>query len=165
MSSRIVLPSIKSVKKETKVYPTTDFTLYFDGCSKGNPGHSGIGAVIYKHGVECWFSCKYVGNHVTNNEAEYLALILGLENALKKNITSLSVCGDSMLIINQVNGIYQVKHPKLIALHDRATALAQQFDYVEFNHVYRADNKRADQLCNIALTAGANDADGCGGIF
>ena len=148
----VSLPSIKTnTKQETKIYPVTEFVLYFDGCSKGNPGHSGIGAVIYKKGVEHWASCKYIGNKKTNNEAEYSALILGLEEAIKQNISHLSVCGDSLLVINQVNKIYKVKHPNLYELYEKVVALKKQFIYIDFNHVYRKDNKRADQLSNIAL--------------
>ena len=64
------LPSIKktTVSLEAKIYPSTEFVLYFDGCSKGNPGPAGIGAVIYKNGIEYWSACKYIGNKRTNNE-------------------------------------------------------------------------------------------------
>jgi ribonuclease HI len=71
-----------SLKHESKIYPSTEYALYFDGCSKGNPGPSGIGAVIYKNNVEYWASCRYIGDNRTNNEAEYSALILGLEEAI-----------------------------------------------------------------------------------
>ena len=148
----IKLPKIKSsCNQYTKVYPITEFVLYFDGCSKGNPGHSGIGAVIYKNGFEHWSSYKYIGNNITNNECEYSALILGLEAAISLNIINLSVCGDSLLVINQVNNIYKVKHPNLFNLYENVNKLKKNFTYINFNHVYRKDNKRADQLCNIAL--------------
>lgn len=147
----ISLPKIKTSAKEAKVYPITNFVLYFDGCSKGNPGPAGIGAVIYEEGTEIWFSCKYIGDKKTNNESEYSALILGLEAAIERNIKCLSVCGDSLLVINQVNNVYKVKHPNLFDLHEKVAYLKKQFDYIDFNHVYRTDNKRADQLSNLAL--------------
>ncbi len=128
-----------------------NYVLYFDGCSKGNPGHSGIGAVIYKNGVECWASCKYIGNNKTNNEAEYSALIFGLEEAINQKITHLSVCGDSLLVINQVNKIYKVKHPNLSNLYEKTLKLTTQFKCINFKHVYRGENVRADQLSNQAL--------------
>lgn len=145
------LPSIKNTNSKPKIYPSTEYVLYFDGCSKGNPGPSGIGAVIYRKGVEHWAACKYIGNNKTNNEAEYSALILGLKFALEQDITTLSVCGDSLLVINQVNKIYKVKHPILAYLYDEVVKLMKQFTYIDFSHVYRNQNKRADQLSNIAL--------------
>jgi ribonuclease HI len=148
----IILPKIKTNKnKVSKVFPMTEFTLKFDGCSKGNPGRAGIGAVIYKNGLEYWASCKYIGDKKTNNESEYSALIFGLEAAIEKNIHKLSVYGDSLLVINQVNGIYKVKNENLFELYEKAIKLKNQFSYIDFNHIYRKDNKRADELSNIAL--------------
>ena len=148
----IILPKIKTNKnKVSKVFPMTEFTLKFDGCSKGNPGRAGIGAVIYKNGLEYWASCKYIGDKKTNNESEYSALIFGLEAAIEKNIHKLSVYGDSLLVINQVNGIYKVKNENLFELYEKAIKLKNQFLYIDFNHIYRKDNKRADELSNIAL--------------
>ena len=147
----ITLPIIKPVKLVAKVYPTTEFVLYFDGCSKGNPGPAGIGAVIYKKDIEFWYACRFIGDKKTNNEAEYRALILGLESAIDQKIRSLSVCGDSLLVINQVNKIYKVKNPNLYELYEKVLTLKKEFDYIDFSHVYRRENKRADQLSNLAL--------------
>jgi ribonuclease HI len=153
----IRLPSIKTTTNpEPKIYPSTEFVLYFDGCSKGNPGKAGIGAVIYKNGVEYWAACKYIGNKRTNNEAEYCALILGLKSAIDHGIKRLSVCGDSLLVINQINKIYKVKHPNLSDLYDEVVKLKPNFDYLDFNHVYRKDNKRADELSNLGLECSDN---------
>ena len=127
------------------------FVLYFDGCSKGNPGPSGIGAVIYKNGIEHWASYKYIGDKQTNNESEYSALIFGLKEAISQNITHLSVYGDSLLVINQVNKIYKVKHPELCKLYNIVVELNQSFSHIDFTHIYRKNNKRADQLSNMAL--------------
>jgi ribonuclease HI len=63
----------------------------------------------------------------------------------------LSVCGDSLLVINQVNGVYKVKHVNLIPLYEKVMELIKQFNCINFSHVYRNENKRADQLSNIAL--------------
>lgn len=148
----IRLPSIKTTNNiQPKVYPSTEYTLYFDGCSKGNPGPAGIGAVIYKNGEEYWYDCKYIGAKKTNNEAEYSALILGLEAAIELGIKNISVCGDSLLVINQVNKLYKVKNPNLSEFYDEVIKLTKQFTYIDFNHVYRKNNKRADQLSNQAL--------------
>lgn len=149
---QVILPSITQHKtQDTKIYPSTDYVLYFDGCSKGNPGPAGIGAVIYNKGKEYWSSFKYIGNNKTNNQAEYCALIFGLEKAITLNVKQLTVCGDSLLVINQVNKIYKVTHPNLFELYEQVKFLKTKFTYIDFNHVYRKDNKRADELSNIAL--------------
>ena len=137
-------------KKEAKIHPYNEYTMNFDGASKGNPGLSGAGAVIYKNGVEVWSSCKFVG-YKTNNQAEYSALILGLKGALDLGISNLSVLGDSLLVINQVNNIYKVKSVCLHELYKEAQNLKTEFNYIDFSHVYREFNKRADELSNLAL--------------
>jgi ribonuclease HI len=137
--------------KDAKVFPISEYTMNFDGASKGNPGLSGAGAVIYNNNQEeIWCAAKFIG-YKTNNQAEYSALILGLQGALKLNIRHLSVLGDSMLVINQVNNIYKVKSDAILELYKEVLHLKAQFDFIEFNHVYREYNKRADELSNIAL--------------
>ena len=133
-------------------YPSCEYVLHFDGCSKGNPGPSGIGAVISKSGSEEWCGCQFIGNK-TNNQSEYSALILGLKEALSRNIKQLQVYGDSLLVINQVTGKFNVKNVLLQELNKEAMTLIGKFDYIAFNHVYRQFNKRADQLSNLALEA------------
>jgi ribonuclease HI len=140
----------RNSKAGAKIFPTPDFTLNFDGASKGNPGLSGAGMVIYENGKEIWSSCKFVG-YKTNNQAEYSALIFGLKGALSLGIKTLTVLGDSLLVINQVNNVYKVKSPILHELYKEAQSLKTEFDYIEFNHVYRDYNKRADELSNLAL--------------
>jgi len=134
----------------SQVHPICEYSLYFDGCSKGNPGPSGIGAVIYKNGDEISASCENIGNR-TNNESEYCALIIGLEEAIKLDITSLCVYGDSLLVINQANKIYKVKNETLLVLYEKFRALKCKFKYITFTHIYRTHNKRADQLANMGL--------------
>lgn len=139
-----------SIDSPTKVFPRCEYTLNFDGCSKGNPGPSGIGAVIYRITNEEWSGCQYIGIK-TNNQSEYSALILGLKESISRNIKQLYVNGDSLLVINQVNGVFKVKNSKLFELYQEVIELIKQFEYIEFNHVYREHNKRADQLSNLAL--------------
>jgi len=128
--------------------------LFFDGCSKGNPGRAGAGAVLYNEdGAEVFAESAFVGHTATNNEAEYTGLILGLNEAIKRGITELCVCGDSQLVIRQMQGKYKVNSPKLIPLHGRAKNLASTFTKIEFKHVYRDSNKRADALSNDGAAA------------
>lgn len=142
--------TITKPTKDAKIFPISENIMNFDGASKGNPGLSGAGAVIYKNGKEIWSAAEFLG-YKTNNQAEYQALVLGLKGALVLGITILSVFGDSLLVINQVNGIYKVKSESIFNLYEEVQSLKLQFEYIEFNHVYRDKNKRADELSNIAL--------------
>ncbi len=86
-----------------------EYVLYFDGCSKGNPGIAGAGTVIYKNEEEIYTETTFVGDYETNNVAEYTGLIIGLGYAVNNKIQKLLVRGDSNLVIKQMNGEYQVK--------------------------------------------------------
>lgn len=138
------------VIKDAKIFPIVPHIMNFDGCSKGNPGLAGIGAVIYNEGQEIWGSCKFIGTK-TNNYSEYSALIFGLQEALRLGIECLCVLGDSLLVINQLNGIFRVKSEDLLELYEEAMRLKKLFKFIEFNHVYREKNKRADELSNLGL--------------
>ena len=133
------------------------YILFFDGCSKGNPGKAGAGAVLYRTDpdqtdlLEIWASAEFVGLKQTNNYAEYMGLILGLAEAVRKGLPNLLVKGDSLLIIKQMQGVYQVNAPHLLPLYQRACILVKRIGRVEFEHVYRTANKRADALANEAL--------------
>lgn len=129
-------------------------TLFFDGCSKGNPGRAGAGAVIYDaSGNEVFAESVFAGYSTTNNEAEYTGLILGLNAALKCGIAELQVRGDSQLVIRQMQGKYRVNSPKLAPLHQCAITLASKFVKIEYEHVYRDKNQRADALSNTGETS------------
>ena len=128
-----------------------EYLLQFDGCSKGNPGKAGSGAVIYKNKNEIWSKSLYIGDKNTNNEAEYIGLIIGLEEAINIGIQHLYVEGDSLLVIKQMKGEYKVKAENLYKLYENAKKVEKQFTSVSYNHVYRDKNKRADLLSNLAL--------------
>ena len=125
--------------------------MNFDGCSKGNPGLAGAGAVIYINNEEVWTGSSFVGKNSTNNEAEYAGLILGLEKALEMNIKNLLVNGDSQLVIHQMTGKYRCNSPNLIPLFQTAKKLEQKFENIKFEHLLRNLNHRADELANIAI--------------
>jgi ribonuclease HI len=127
------------------------YVLFFDGCSKGNPGRAGAGAVIYKDQVEISSEALFVGEKETNNVAEYTGLIIGLKAALRLKITDLNVKGDSELVIKHMKGIYQVKSANLLPLFQLAQTLSKMFATITFQHVFRTANKRADALSNEGL--------------
>jgi ribonuclease HI len=142
----------KSDNTTDKVYPEFDYKLNFDGCSKGNPGIAGAGAVIYHFNKEVWSLDFFVGEMFTNNHAEYAGLILGLQQAKLMDINNLRVEGDSLLVINQMKGLYKCKSSNLLELYEKAKELESSFEKIEYFHVFRNANKRADELCNIAIT-------------
>ena len=127
------------------------YELYFDGGANPNPGHGGCGAVIIENGIEIDASSCYLNNNTTNNVAEYNGLIIGLELALKHNIKNLIVKGDSQLVIKQMQKLYKVKAAHLIEYYDKANKLLMEFDTIEFIHVKRHLNARADELASLAI--------------
>lgn len=127
------------------------FVGYFDGCSKNNPGEAGAGAYIvdYTENKVIWKGYKYLGI-MTNNEAEYQSVILLLTMAKQFNISSIEVRGDSSLVVNQMNGIWKVKEPRMKALKAEAQSLMTDMK-VTFKWVPREENSNADKLSNYAV--------------
>jgi ribonuclease HI len=148
-----MLPKLRITASQTiaKVYPANLYIMRFDGCSKGNPGIAGAGAVIYYDNQELWGDHFFVGEKYTNNHAEYAGLILGLQQAFEMNIQNLHVEGDSLLVINQMKGIYKCKSPNLMDLYDKAKVLEKNFESITFTHILRNLNTRADELSNLAI--------------
>ena len=154
-----MLPKIKTPFKEIntpKIYPEFEFVMNFDGCSKGNPGIAGAGAVIYNNEIEILSNTFFVGEKATNNHAEYAGLILGLQMAYELNIKSLLVKGDSLLVINHMNGTYKCSSANLIDLYSRAKELESKFDNIYYQHILRNFNKRADALSNEGILKSNN---------
>jgi len=145
--------SRKESYKHEEEYSESEFEykMNFDGCSKNNPGLAGAGAVIYHFDKEIYAEDFFVGEMFTNNHAEYAGLILGLQHAKLLGIKNLKVEGDSLLVINQMKGTYKCKSINLIELYDKAKELEKHFDCIEYKHVLRNKNKRADELSNIAV--------------
>jgi ribonuclease HI len=126
-------------------------TLNFDGGSRGNPGPAGIGVVLSAaDGTPLVTLGKYIG-HATNNAAEYTALIIGMEEALKLGATKILIRGDSQLVIKQMRGEYRVKNPDMKKFYDRAQVLMTKFDKATLEHNLRHDNELADKLYNLAM--------------
>lgn len=131
----------------------SSYKIFADGASKGNPGPSGIGVVI-KNGkdVKVKEISYYIGQ-VTNNVAEYLALIVALIEAENIGLRQLNIFLDSELLTKQVNGDYMVKSAHLKPLLALVKYLSTKFDKVSCNHITRDKNKEADKLANKAIKA------------
>ena len=128
-----------------------NYTLMFDGGSRGNPGICGCGFVIYMNDELISQDSCVISENNTNNYAEYMALILGLTKAKELNIKKLFVKGDSKLVINQVTNKFNVKSENLKDLYAEAKMLILYFDSITFEHVKRNLNKVADKLANHAM--------------
>lgn len=127
--------------------------LYADGGSRGNPGPSAGGFVILDMNDQVLYeSGKYLGI-TTNNQAEYHSLKGGLEAVIKMNVKQVHVFMDSMLVINQMKGIYKVKNRDLWPIHESIKVLLPNFKTISFTHVPRELNKLADSMVNQTLDA------------
>jgi len=125
--------------------------VYSDGAARGNPGPAGAGAVIVAPDGEVIERLgRYLGTN-TNNYAEYMGLILGLERARELGAREVEVLADSELMIRQLSGAYKVKAENLKPLHGEALALLRSFDRVKLVHVPREQNREADEMSNRAI--------------
>ncbi len=135
-----------AMKKEPHIWK-----LYIDGASRNNPGPSGAGVYLLKNSLTIAAESFFLGSR-TNNQAEYLALLLGLylfkEHAQKGD--SIQVISDSQLLVRQMTAEYKVRDAMLIKLQKIAFDLLKNFSYC-FCHVLRADNKEADKLANEGI--------------
>ena len=130
-----------------------DLKLYTDGGSRGNPGPSASGFVLLdEDGAIVEKGGEYLGI-TTNNQAEYQAVKLGLEMAKKLGARKVHGHMDSLLVVNQMNGIFKIKNRELWPIHQAIKDLKDSFDSVTFTHVPREMNKLADEQVNIILDA------------
>lgn len=124
-----------------------------DGASRGNPGHAGIGVVIERvaDGTVVEEIAQYLGE-ATNNIAEYRALLAALGRALQLGATAVEVVSDSELLVRQMEGRYQVRHPGILPLYQEAVRLRRRFPGgFRIQHTLRGGNRRADELANEAI--------------
>ncbi|HDJ28369.1 MAG TPA: ribonuclease HI family protein [Proteobacteria bacterium] len=125
--------------------------LYTDGASRGNPGLAGAGFLVLDEKETLLDEGKTFLGERTNNEAEYDALIAGLKLARRLGCMEVEVRADSQLMIRQLTGQYRVKNKRLIPLVLEVKKLASAFARVDYHHIPRAENSRADELANQAI--------------
>ena len=127
-----------------------DYTIVFDGGSKGNPGRGyGSYEIRCRTGASKQKRLEF-GDRVTNNEAEYLTLIAALEELVamiarhgrEPAAFTVRVRGDSQLVIQQVLGRWKVTHPNMRPLHERARALLARFGASDLAWHARANSVR-----------------------
>ena len=130
--------------------------IFCDGGARGNPGPAAIGAVVLDGATDPPRRLATVSErigHTTNNVAEYRALIAGLEAAAPFGARRVRVRADSLLVVQQLKGLWKVKQPHLRPLHEQARRLLARYADVDLRHVPREQNVDADALVNAALDA------------
>ncbi|OGZ62846.1 MAG: hypothetical protein A2812_00115 [Candidatus Staskawiczbacteria bacterium RIFCSPHIGHO2_01_FULL_36_16] len=138
------------------------FIIYTDGGSRGNPGKAGIGVVICNEkDQEVKKYGEYIGDNLTNNDAEYSAVIFALKKfkalfgkKLAEN-TDIEIRVDSELVVKQLNGQYRLENPKIQQFFIEIWNLKFDFKSIKFKHIPRERNREADRLVNKALDAEA----------
>ena len=127
--------------------------IFVDGCSRGNPGPAGIGYLIFDEGGRLlskkW---KHVGLR-TNNEAEYLAAIEALKEALSLGASEIELLSDSELLVKQIRGEYAVRSDRLAPLHEELIRLVRSFEKFIVKHIERDGNREADRLAKLAASS------------
>lgn len=125
--------------------------VHVDGGARGNPGPAAAACVITSPDGELVDERAQLLGTVTNNVAEYRALLLGLARARELGADEVEVVGDSELIAKQVQGLYKVKHPSMRPLYLEAMQALRSFQRWSIRTVPRAQNADADALVNQAL--------------
>jgi ribonuclease HI len=128
-----------------------EIVLFTDGASRGNPGLAGAGILITDPEGNTLVERSVFLGETTNNVAEYQALVIGLEEALKLSPKRIIVRMDSELIVKQINGEYRVRNPGLLPHYRRASEILSKLEEVQVCHVRRECNRQADRLANLAI--------------
>lgn len=132
--------------------------VHVDGGSRGNPGPAAAASVVSTLEGEVLDEASELLGVVSNNVAEYRALLLGLARARALGADEVEVVNDSELIAKQVQGLYKVKHAAMRPLHGEATSALRGFRAWRIRTVPRALNAHADALVNAALDASPTSA-------
>jgi ribonuclease HI len=138
-------------ESEPERKPVAAFQANVDGGSRGNPGPAAYGVVVRDAKGEIVARLKkYIGQS-TNNVAEYFGLIAALDYADTHGIRAMRVLSDSELMVKQMRGQYKVKSEDLKPLFERARKMSQSLESFRIEHVYREQNREADELVNQAM--------------
>jgi probable phosphoglycerate mutase len=126
-------------------------TAYIDGGARGNPGPAGYGVhVVDDHGNTVAEIYEGIG-YATNNVAEYRGLLAALEWSIAHGHTRVHIKSDSLLLVQQINGVYRIKNEGLLPLYRQARHLMARVGTVTLEHVRREQNKDADRLSNLGM--------------
>ena len=141
----------KSININDNITSKDQIIIYSDGGSRGNPGSSAAAYVIETQGGEVVEKGGQFLGITTSYQAEYHGLLLGLERALELGYLRLEYRLDSLMVVNQMKGIYVVKNRELWPINERIIDLLTQFEEVKFVHIRREFNTLADAEVNRIL--------------
>jgi len=133
------------------VMSTKRLIIYTDGGSRGNPGPGALGVVIEDESGHSITQISRRIGETTNNRAEYLAIIAGLDEAARLGAVDVEVRSDSELLVKQISGQYRVRHPELKPLFEQVHYLIGRFQSFRIVHIPRGRNKAAHALSHSAL--------------
>lgn len=136
----------------------SEIIIYSDGGSRGNPGLSAAAYVIEDSDSNIIEKAGQFLGVTTSYQAEYKGLLLGLERALELGYRNIEYRLDSLMVVNQMKGIYTVKNRELWPINERIIDLLSQFEGVKFVHVRREFNTVADGEVNRILDMHAEHA-------
>lgn len=141
----------KLTKKAKSAAKGQALEVFSDGASRGNPGEAGLGvAIVLKGGDTLGEFSQYIGE-ATNNEAEYLAFIMGAKKVAELAPSEVTFKLDSQLVANQLKGVYKVKTAHLQPLHQEARKWLRKLDKYSIQYIPRAQNAQADSLANLGI--------------
>lgn len=126
-------------------------TVYVDGASRGNPGPSAVGYVVVSETGEILKQGGEFIGFATSRVAEYYALEEGMKMAIEMGLKSVRFVTDSLMVANQMNGIFQIKNQDILPIYEDVQRLLENFEVVAFSHVPRAQNAMADREANLAI--------------
>ncbi len=129
----------------------TRVVINADGASRGNPGPAAIGVTIKDDKGNLVTSISRRIGRATNNQAEYRAIIAGLEKAIELGAREVMIYSDSELIVKQINGRYRIKNTSLRILYENLVKLISPLEKFSIQHVPRKRSIEADVLANKAL--------------
>jgi len=130
---------------------TSKIIINVDGASRGNPGPAAIGAILKDEAGNILGRISRALGVTTNNQAEYRAIIAGLEKAISGGAKQVTVKSDSKLVVEQVNGRYKIKNTGLRPLYLKVAQLAGSLESFSITYIPREQNVEADALANRAL--------------
>ena len=125
-----------------------DWWLLFDGASKGNPGKAGGGGILLEPNGSTKLTFAWGLGHASNNQAEFLALWQGINQALKLGINKIKIAGDSKQVVDAINLNKPPKDMRLAQLHKKIRILLDQIQEYKVYHVLRGLNRDADIEAN-----------------
>ncbi len=126
-------------------------SINVDGASRGNPGPSGIGYCIFNNSGEILEQGGEFIGFATSRVAEYYAMKNGINKAIAHGLKSVRFVSDSLMVVNQLNGIFTPKNPDILPIYADIKKMLESFESVSFTHVPRSQNTVADREANLAI--------------